>query len=114
MAGLRSKEPYRSMRRVFFLGYTNDPTESVVFQEIELPERRVFKLILRVRMEHVASIPTSPRPLPCWTAITRPPAWAWLPLRAHLLPPVPPRRARNPILHPFPLPPHRISPCPRS
>ena len=36
------------------LGYTNDPTEIVVFQEIELPERRVLKLILRVRMEHVA------------------------------------------------------------
>jgi hypothetical protein len=36
------------------LGYTNDPTEIVVFQEIELPERRIVKLILRVRMEHVA------------------------------------------------------------
>ena len=36
------------------LGYTNDPTEIVVFQEIELAERRVLKLILRVRMEHVA------------------------------------------------------------
>ena len=36
------------------LGYTNDPTEIVVFQEVELPERRVLKLILRVRMKHVA------------------------------------------------------------
>ena len=36
------------------LGYTNDPTEIVVFQETELPERRIAKLILRVHMEHVA------------------------------------------------------------
>jgi len=36
------------------LGYTNDPTEIAVFQEIELPERRIVKLVLRVRMEHVA------------------------------------------------------------
>jgi hypothetical protein len=36
------------------LGYTNDPTEIVVFQELELGDRRVLKLILRVHMEHVA------------------------------------------------------------
>jgi hypothetical protein len=36
------------------LGYTNDPTELVVFQEVELAERRILKLVLRVHMEHVA------------------------------------------------------------
>jgi len=36
------------------LGYTNDPTEIVVFQELETGDRRVLKLILRVPMEHVA------------------------------------------------------------
>ena len=36
------------------LGCTNDPTEIVAFQEIQLPERRVLKLNLRVRMEPVA------------------------------------------------------------
>lgn len=33
--------------------YTNDPTELVVFQEIEVGERKVLKLILRLHMEHV-------------------------------------------------------------
>ena len=36
------------------LGYTNDPTELVVFQELELGERRIIKLVLRVHMKHVA------------------------------------------------------------
>jgi len=36
------------------LGYTNDPTELVVFQKMELGERRILKLVLRVHMEHVA------------------------------------------------------------
>jgi len=36
------------------LGYTNDPTELVVFQEAENGDRREVKLILRVHMEHVA------------------------------------------------------------
>jgi hypothetical protein len=35
------------------LGYTNDPTELVVFRESEAGERSVLKLILRVHMEHV-------------------------------------------------------------
>ena len=36
------------------LGYTNDPTELVVFQETENDDRRRVKLVLRVHMEHVA------------------------------------------------------------
>ena len=36
------------------LGYTNDPTEIVVFQEAEEDERRRVKLVLRIHMEHVA------------------------------------------------------------
>lgn len=36
------------------LGYTNDPTELVVFQEVETGERRVLKLVLRLHLEHVA------------------------------------------------------------
>ena len=36
------------------LGYTNDPTELVVFHESEVGERRVLTLVLRVHMEHVA------------------------------------------------------------
>jgi len=36
------------------LGYTNDPTEIVVFQETQEEERRRVKLVLRVHMEHVA------------------------------------------------------------
>jgi hypothetical protein len=36
------------------LGYTNDPTELVVFQELELGERRIIKLVLRIHMKHVA------------------------------------------------------------
>jgi hypothetical protein len=36
------------------MGYTNDPTELVVFQELELGERRIIKLILRVHMKHAA------------------------------------------------------------
>lgn len=36
------------------LGYTNDPTELVVFHEIEAGERSVMKLILRIHMEHVS------------------------------------------------------------
>ena len=35
------------------LGYTNDPTELVVFQEIEVGERKVLKLVLRLHLEHV-------------------------------------------------------------
>lgn len=35
-------------------GYTNDPTEIVVFEEVELPACRIIKLLLWVRMEHVA------------------------------------------------------------
>ena len=35
------------------LGYTNDPTEIVVFREMEVGDRSVIKLILRVHMEHV-------------------------------------------------------------
>lgn len=36
------------------LGYTNDPTELVVFQEVEAGDRIILKLILRVHMEHVS------------------------------------------------------------
>ncbi len=36
------------------LGYTNAPTELVVFQESDVGERKVMKLILRLHMEHVA------------------------------------------------------------
>jgi hypothetical protein len=36
------------------LGYTNDPTEIVVFREVEVAERPLVKLVLRVHLEHVA------------------------------------------------------------
>ena len=36
------------------LGYTNDPTELVVFQEMEIGERSLLKMILRLHLEHVA------------------------------------------------------------
>lgn len=36
------------------LGYTNDPTEIVVFREDEFGDRRVMTLVLRVHMEHVS------------------------------------------------------------
>lgn len=36
------------------LGYTNDPTELVVFRESEIGERKVLTLVLRIHMEHVA------------------------------------------------------------
>jgi phage FluMu gp28-like protein len=36
------------------LGYTNDPTELVVFQEIEIGERSLLKMILHLHLEHVA------------------------------------------------------------
>jgi hypothetical protein len=36
------------------LGYTNDPTEIVVFRETADEDRRRVKLVLRVHMEHVA------------------------------------------------------------
>lgn len=36
------------------LGYTNDPTEIVVFQEIEVGDRSVLKLVLRNHLEHVS------------------------------------------------------------
>lgn len=36
------------------LGYTNDPTEIVVFREEEFGDRRVMTLILRIHMEHVS------------------------------------------------------------
>ena len=36
------------------LGYTNDPTEIVVFQEMEIGERSLLKMILRLHLEHVA------------------------------------------------------------
>jgi hypothetical protein len=36
------------------LGYTNDPTELVVFQEVEVGDRTILKLILRLHMEHVS------------------------------------------------------------
>jgi hypothetical protein len=35
------------------LGYTNDPTELVVFQEMEIGERSLLKMILRLHLEHV-------------------------------------------------------------
>lgn len=35
------------------LGYTNDPTELVVFQEIEIAERVLLRLVLRIHLEHV-------------------------------------------------------------
>ena len=34
--------------------YTNGPTELVVFQELELGERLIIKLVLRIHMKHVA------------------------------------------------------------
>ncbi len=36
------------------LGYTNDPTELIVFQEAEIGERSLLKMILRLHLEHVA------------------------------------------------------------
>lgn len=36
------------------LGYTNDPTEIVVFREDEFGDRRVMTLVLRIHMEHVS------------------------------------------------------------
>lgn len=36
------------------LGYTNDPTELVVFRENELEGRSILRLVLRVHLEHVA------------------------------------------------------------
>lgn len=36
------------------LGYTNDPTEIVVFQEIAVGDRSVVKLVLRIHLEHVS------------------------------------------------------------
>ncbi|MCL5104453.1 MAG: hypothetical protein M1133_10120, partial [Armatimonadetes bacterium] len=36
------------------LGYTNDPTEIVVFKEEEVEGRQAMKLMLRVHMEHVS------------------------------------------------------------
>ncbi|MHB9038662.1 MAG: terminase large subunit domain-containing protein [Armatimonadota bacterium] len=36
------------------LGYTNDPTEIVVFREEEMEGRQVMVLVLRVHMEHVS------------------------------------------------------------
>ncbi len=36
------------------LGYTNDPTEIVVFREDECEGRRVMTLVLRIHMEHVS------------------------------------------------------------
>jgi hypothetical protein len=36
------------------LGYTNDPTEIVVFREDVIGDRRVMTLILRIHMEHVS------------------------------------------------------------
>ena len=36
------------------LGYTNDPTELMVFRESEVAERPVLRLVLRVHLEHVA------------------------------------------------------------
>jgi len=36
------------------VGYTNDPTEIFVFQEIEFGDRSVLKLVLRVHLEHVS------------------------------------------------------------
>jgi hypothetical protein len=34
------------------LGYTNDPTELVVFQEMEIGERSLLKMIFRLHLEH--------------------------------------------------------------
>ena len=36
------------------LGYTNDPTELIVFQEAEVGERSLLKMILRLNLEYVA------------------------------------------------------------
>lgn len=36
------------------LGYTNDPTEIVVFQETAAGDRSVLKLVLRIHLEHVS------------------------------------------------------------
>jgi hypothetical protein len=36
------------------LGYTNDPTEIVVFREQEVGERPVLRMVLRIHMERVA------------------------------------------------------------
>ncbi len=36
------------------LGYTNDPTELVVFREMEIGDRSVMTLALRIHMEHVS------------------------------------------------------------
>ena len=36
------------------LGYTNDPTELVIFQEAEVGDRSILKLVLRIHMEHVS------------------------------------------------------------
>lgn len=36
------------------LGYTNDPTEIVVFREDEFGDRRVMTMIFRIHMEHVS------------------------------------------------------------
>lgn len=36
------------------LGYTNDPTEIVVFREDEFGDRRMMTLVLRIHMEHVS------------------------------------------------------------
>lgn len=36
------------------LGYTNDPTEIVVFHEMEVGDRAVLRLVLRIHMEHVS------------------------------------------------------------
>lgn len=36
------------------LGYTNDPTELVVFRETELVDRSVLTLVMRIHMEHVS------------------------------------------------------------
>jgi hypothetical protein len=35
-------------------GYTSDPTELVVFREVEMGERSVMTLVLRIHMEHVS------------------------------------------------------------
>jgi hypothetical protein len=36
------------------LGYTNDPTELVLFQEHEIGDRQVKRLVLRIHLEHVS------------------------------------------------------------
>lgn len=62
------------------LGYTNDPTELVVFHEVEAGERKVLRLVLRLHLEHVAYPHTclpagrSRRRLHSWSGTTRP--WA--------------------------------------